>query len=91
MRPRDCYNHIFLNYYCISEESRLHYGGRGSCVCACAVAGARCMGARDLAGSASSCSCAAGGAVAAQAQYAFSRSNVLVGRHLGSRFNFPHS
>lgn len=49
------------------------------------------MGARDLAGSGSSCSCAAGGAVAAQAQYSFSRSNVLVGRHLGSRFNFSHS
>lgn len=53
--------------------------------------GRRCMGARDLAGSGSSCSCAAGGAVAAQAQYSFSRSNVLVGRHLGSRFNFPRS
>lgn len=57
----------------------------------CGAAGGRCMGARDLAGSGSSCSCAAGGAVAAQAQYSFSRSNVLVGRHSGSRFNFPHS
>lgn len=53
--------------------------------------GRRCMGARDPAGSGSSCSCAAAGAVAAQAQYSFSRSNVLVGRHLGSRFNFRDS
>lgn len=57
----------------------------------CGAAGGRCMGARDLAGSGSSCTCAAGWAVAAQAQYSFSRSNVLVGRHLGSRFNFSRS
>lgn len=29
--------------------------------------------------------------MAAQAQYSFSRSNVLAGRHLGSRFNLPPS
>lgn len=38
MHTRGCYDHIFKNYYCISEESRPHYGGCGSCVCACAVA-----------------------------------------------------
>ena len=38
MSPRGYYNHILLHYYCISEESRPHYGGCGSCVCACAVA-----------------------------------------------------
>lgn len=34
-------NHILKNHYCISEEWRPHYGGCGSRVCACAVAGLR--------------------------------------------------
>lgn len=38
MNPKGCSKNIFLNYYCISEESRPHYGGYGSCVCACAAA-----------------------------------------------------